>query len=75
MGILTVTVEALAVSSGLAALRMVTGYSVREYVVSRLTHPLLNTVASKYFDAGEYIVGSAVEFYNNVDEKDKKKKD
>ena len=89
MGIVTLTIEALALSSALAAVRRVGGYSVKDYVLSRVSHesyPFLNTVASGYFNAGEYIVTSvvtsAVNLYSSTGDKetttatkDSKKKD
>jgi hypothetical protein len=74
MGLITFALEALAVSSGMAAVRQFLDYSARDFVLPRITHPLANQIASGYFEAGEYCVTKAVEFYNSS-ESGKKNKD
>ena len=74
MGLITFALEALAVSSGMAAVRQFFDYSARDFVLPRITHPLANQIVTGYFDAGEYCVTTAVDFYKSY-ESDRKKKD
>lgn len=69
MGLITFAIEALGVSAGIAAIRQYFDYSARDFVLPKIQHPLVKQVVGGYFEAGEYIVNSAVDFYKSYEEK------
>ena len=70
MGLFTFAIEAIVLSSGMASVRQFFNYSVRDYVLPKITHPLTNKIVEGYFETGEYIVNSTVNFYNKKTKKD-----
>ena len=64
MGLITILVEGLLISSGIATVRRVTGYSLSDYILPKLTeYPFVNNITSAYFCAGEFIVTFAEDLY------------
>lgn len=64
MGLISFCFDLLTLSAGAAAVRRLTGYSAKEFVMARVPEKrlMLRTAASSFFNVGEAVVFSIVKY-------------
>jgi len=71
MGLTTLLLDTIVLTTSFAGIRKFTGYSIHNKVNSYISNPVAKSISSGFFGIGEYVLSKGIAILHSIGEKKK----